>query len=136
MIKANELRIGNLLFMHGILVKVTSINENGFTVEPLQQEYVIGWTIDVEWHGVPLTHEILEMCGFEYIETGVYGYCDKNHIIYPHKNDEWRFNIFCANDDDCAITIKYIHQLQNLYFALMGEEIEIKLPMINLVPEN
>lgn len=124
MIKANELRIGNLLFMHDILVKVTSINENGFAVEPLQQEYVIGWTRDVECHGVPLTPEILEKCGFKN-DNPVFGSQWELGDITMHEIDEG-YKIF-ASEWSIGKTFYYLHQLQNILFDLFDLELEIKL---------
>ena len=80
---------------------------------------------------IPLTPEILEKCGFE---RRNYGW-----IINKLKeaNDSY-FGLFYINDNagdlslklnsaycPCA-EIKHLHQLQNLYFALTGEELTFK----------
>ena len=71
-----------------------------------------------------LTEEILLKCG--YIKEQ-YAYYDKFNQIYLSITGEWHFAPFCTNDADSLIKIKYLHQLQNLYFALTGQELEINL---------
>jgi len=83
---------------------------------------------------IPLTEEWLLKFGFELYESGYY---------FPYKiNNQWEKDnwYFCANYrynqiDIChrgnlgsliRFDIKYVHQLQNLYFALTGTELEVK----------
>ena len=68
--------------------------------------------------GLILTEEWLLKFGFEKIKT--------NNCIYWTLNnvDIWELNGGFANDLD--IPIQYIHQLQNLYFALTNEELTAK----------
>lgn len=74
--------------------------------------------------GVPLDEGWLTRMGFEFIEADG-GYADKNHYIVL-KNGDWTFMPFCTNDVDCYTSIFYVHQLQNITFALTGEELKIK----------
>ena len=85
--------------------------------------------------GIPLTEEILLKAGFykaQYLtdvfiispldKSGLYFYFDKN---FEGADDE---NIIGDYDECVHIRLpKYVHQLQNLYFALTGEELEINL---------
>lgn len=66
--------------------------------------------------GIPLTSEILEKCGFkpfakDWVKSGI--------IIHTRKRG------FVINKR--IPIIKSIHQLQNLYFALTGEELTVNL---------
>lgn len=120
--KANELRIGNLLLHNGKIVVVEGIGDETDT-------YIESFII---WHDsrgdkisefseIPLTPEILEKCGFIF---------NKEDDSYWTKKD---FGIRLI--DGCLhiigynrkhTIIKYLHELQNAFHALAGEELEIK----------
>ena len=72
---------------------------------------------------IPLSPEILEKAGFEKDSVGYFNngiYCMKfNNNTCKWSFGEWYMGQFCE--------IKYLHQLQNLYFALTGEELNINL---------
>lgn len=124
MIHANELRIGNWLI----------IEDGGFKQMRLID---IGWLIDFPdlFIPIPLTPEILEKCGFEKAIDGMrismpisdnLG-CDNYHLYRAYDSNEF----FIAGDKENSgfgrFIIQYLHQLQNLYFAITGEEIKIEL---------
>lgn len=119
MIKANELRLGNYVWneIQNIPVKVTlRIIED--------QIYAQGGYKD-SWKPIPLTEEILLKCGFEKI---YYGFNYDNKLDFVLRRDKIYLGYY---DDDCwcciGENIKNLHQLQNLYFSLTGEELEVKL---------
>ena len=128
---AKELRIGNWVFCDEInnfypggFIQVEEIlsdgierSHGGLTVYELDQI-----------HPIPLTPEILEKAGFTF-------YDNPNKTpsrIYKIGSD---FRICkCYNQDHFTLwdypygkSIRYLHQLQNLYFALTGEELNIEL---------
>lgn len=112
--KANELRIGNLIWlwnddlMDNEAVSVFEINEdelNGFKYRMRESE------------PIPLTEEWLVKFGFE--KHGEY-YILMNPVLLL-KDNEGSFGVSFWQGND----MKYVHQLQNLYFALTGEELEI-----------
>jgi len=130
MINANELRIGNWISQNGKTFQVDEIRHWYFSdAEP-----------------IPLTTEILEQCGFEkdksndVFEREVYSIqVSNNTSLYfdAHKDwmrddkylewylsHEWNNNNF---KNEFRNAPDYLHQLQNLYFALTGEELTIKL---------
>ena len=123
--EANEIRVGNWLNDTRKFNKDTReffhINENGY-FKATARHIQVAELFDP----IPLTEEILLKCGFEYIKE-LYSYCDKKHNIYISTTNEFIFCPFCTNDSSCLIKIKHLHQLQNLYFALTGTELEIKL---------
>ena len=77
---------------------------------------------------IPITPEILENAGFIKGEIEF----DKRYKWYDHKDymDDMRFEVepdglFLKN---CSISpIRYLHQLQNLFYLITGEELEINL---------
>lgn len=84
---------------------------------------------------VPLTDEWLVKFGFEKGGSNRFNYIDLNvdESFYIAVNgEEGVFNCIVALDNgeeeisECISHIKHVHQLQNLYFALTGEELEIK----------
>jgi hypothetical protein len=114
--KPTELRIGNLISdPKGQICKVFGI-----------QEGLIGvLMINENWHyspesvkPIPLTEEWLLKFGFEKTENGYF--VKDGIILYPIRDLYFRGNLFIKAD------IKYVHQIQNLYFALIGEELTPK----------
>ena len=109
-LKATELRLGNLIWneVQNISVKVdirilADIND-----------------YDKEWHPIPLTEEWLIKFGFEIRGEDYYKY---SYYEVGKITGKWYFDDgnFIIKDD-----INYVHQLQNLYFALTYEELTIK----------
>ena len=113
-IKANELRVGNVFACYDSIIKVESINKDYVEGLPNDGHYLIS---DLE--PIPLTEEWLLKFGATHFAGRVY------HL------DMYKIAIF----DDGAVLIlgsmlsnkisigKYVHQLQNLYFALTNEEL-------------
>jgi len=116
MIKENELRIGNRLLYH--------INEDGIEWDICTIDWQdIKWIAeDTEWFNkkhkpIPLTEEWLLKFGFEVINKSFYHYNKKPILDYTKDlNNDWYILI---NDGE-KVYLKYVHQLQNLYFALTG----------------
>lgn len=128
MIQANELRIGNLLqcSLTKALLRVTDISETGFTTYVIDRsKYPLpdGWSAQ----GIPLNEYILLKCGFV-CETKNKG-LESEFKVYI--NGEFVFNTshksFWWRNSKIFIQPKYLHQLQNLYFALTGKELEVTL---------
>jgi hypothetical protein len=116
---ANELRLGNSIMHEGKIITVD------FDLFSAIQEFP---HVLNRLSGIDITPEILEKCGFEDMHEKTYGYvefADKLHAIYSTA-DGYSFHPFCTNDKDCQIKIKFLHQLQNLIFALTGEELTYK----------
>jgi len=111
--KANELRIGNLItarYQDDYAVNqvvVNSVSEIGVNRCYGETEFYIE-----NCEPIPLTEEWLVRFGFK---LGVKGH------FKTHGNN-YKFNLYMYNVN----LYKHVHQLQNLYFALTGEELEIK----------
>lgn len=143
LIELSELKIGNYLLYKGEIVYVTLLSLD------IDDEYedTIGFcrlgTTDHErsdWNRalvndlkrIPLTPELLERFGFKKLADGSYhkpamltwrvlyddfekaaSYCT---CIYPELGHRVHLNI----------RIEYMHQLQNIYFTMTGEELKLK----------
>lgn len=128
MVKANELRIGNLI----IRKDLGNGNERIETIIELGEKAVTSGPVKVicqysSLNPIPLTEEWLLKFGF-IKESDISGefFSISKHRVYLFKetfefelntHDEHRFNLFKS--------FQYVHQLQNLYFALTGEDLII-----------
>jgi hypothetical protein len=120
--KANELRIGNLVMYsnNSIIFTVSGLHEFGMDCfDDIEETYI---EYD-QFEGIPLTEEWLLKFGFNQYETVVI----KTH---NYIKGNFKFNsavLWVAEYKGIHIESKilYVHQLQNLYFALTGEELTI-----------
>lgn len=111
-----ELRIGNYVEINGTNVKLTP------PVFALLIEQEIK-----DPNGIPLTPEWLERFGLTYNQNVDIYFLNHHgfHLSYDEQAEDW--NVMPRVDDPLVIAyVKYVHQLQNLYFALTGQELEIK----------
>ena len=124
MIKANELRIGNLFIEENSNKIIEVIGLDKKTV-------VFSGKFLYQWQAkpIPLTEEWLLKFGFENVHTDWF-YKD----IVKTNSYQFCFNICLSNgkitldsgfDENSIIKLKYVHQLQNLYFALTGAELTV-----------
>lgn len=129
MIKYTELRCGNKVHISGkeypnerLVATVGEIHYFGSTLECDFGEGEEDCDIDHEdLIPIPLSEEWLIRAGFE-------KYSDKEFYIYTSKENEVRFY---KSDSDWNLAYfitetRYVHQLQNLYFWLTGEELTFK----------
>jgi hypothetical protein len=137
MIQDKDLRIGNEF--EYLIEDAISGNEwvrNTINWEDIKYCYYHKKNFNLIYRPIPLTPEILEKCGFKKIENSVqFGWyisvsnrllcwCYSDVVSIEFKNgqcDEYNNHTFF--DFPC----KYLHQLQNLYFALTNEELTFKL---------
>lgn len=112
--KANELRIGNILLIGDEIESVRSIELGRIEGYYINGEYGIALNIEP----IPLTEDWLIKFGF----TGDDSECSYRGVSII--NIDGVFELF---NHDFPVSIKSVHQLQNLYFAMTGEELTIKL---------
>jgi hypothetical protein len=119
MIKANELRIGNIVERNGLNVRVTSIGAKDSMTDG-------GYSELKNIEPIKLTPEILEKADFV---GGYENYYDHKKLeglqIQIDENGCW-----LLNDEFTQYygkPFKYLHQLQNLFYSLTGEELNIEL---------
>ena len=116
--KSNELRIGNWVEQpNNGVTRVTAI------LNDLQIKTETGY-VDKYCMPIPLTEEWLLKFGFELdIEDGGY---QKGKYKVSVSDEGCLFFIYIGYYPEEIAEFKYVHQLQNLYFALTGEELELK----------
>jgi hypothetical protein len=121
--KANELRIGNKIIFSedGTIFTVGSIEEKGFMV---QNEEETTWIESEEFEPIPLTEEWLLKFGFEKINNDVFRIIQNDNFKSPFSIAFDNINnLFKIAFQGYWYHCKHVHQLQNLYFALTGEEL-------------
>jgi len=143
LLEPKDLRIGNILLFENRLVHVTTLSMDiddeyeetiGFCDFGKDTNEICDWNRALcdRLEPVPLSPEILEKLGFEKvtdIETGeeqINGY-----NIYSSFKHYW-FDVFLNDKNHCCVHYlkvavfkhpQFLHEFQNLYFALTGEEI-------------
>ena len=130
MIQANELRIGNFLNSERFgICQVITIYKNNFDVST-EGKHKKEWFLGLECNPIPITEEWLLKFGFEKDEEFDNHFVDfgslKQEIIrYAIDSNYFTIELFAGQVFEIENT-KYIHQLQNLYFALIQKELELK----------
>ena len=137
--EVKELRIGNYF-------KPDSLGEEPFKVITAKDIVEIeSDPLDDYYKPIPLTEEWIEKFGFELFDYEELEHEDfpnffyKSYKIYPRETKRYYYEITNTPDDkfDFVIkvefadeilisSIKYVHQLQNLYFALTNKELTWK----------
>lgn len=111
MIQAIELRISNLAEYNGEFNTVAEL----FNISNSSH-----------WNPIPLTEEWLIKFYFEAINH-IHGY--RFYTLSQSKKNKIHIDVYDNKTVYMGHTIKnieYVHQLQNLYFALTGQELTIK----------
>lgn len=139
MIESEELRIGNLVFYKGKVEEVCGLNPPYGTPCYDDDRFDDGYGDmsegykdaegNYKYHRaepIPLTIEWLDRCGFSLTQ-------DEEGIQYYSREDcpidfqaEAGSDKFEQVNPLLSYKLEYVHQLQNLYFALSGTELEIK----------
>ena len=119
-LKCTDLRIGNLVYSKETnrFQKITGLTDENPFIDAVTFDY----TNYDEIEALPITEEMLFNFGY-----------GKKHDIYYKNNSLLRFignEVFYSRgeiDDtefqEYITSVKYVHQLQNLYFALTGREL-------------
>ncbi|MBC7524802.1 MAG: hypothetical protein H7239_10220 [Flavobacterium sp.] len=110
---ATELRIGNLITVNNVIQEVCDL--------PLPENCT-----DENTKPIPLTEEKLLKFGFK-LDLDYNTYCLNGYCIFLEDGkfrfqNDWYSNANCYYIKD----LKYIHELQNLFFALTNKELEIQ----------
>lgn len=124
MIDIRELRIGNYVYLQNSKTpyKITEIGYSEiehprYEVSGISSGAVFRTYVE-NLNPIPLTEELLLKCGFEKHKWGIITYY--NPLLELDAD-------FHLKSVDCNIQVKYLHKLQNLYFDLTGQELEVNL---------
>ena len=121
-LKCTDLRIGNLVYSKETnrFQKITGLTDENPFIDAVTFDY----TNYDEIEAIPITEEMLFNFGY-----------GKKHDIYYKNNSLLRFignevfysrgEIDDAEFQEYITSVKYVHQLQNLYFALTGRELTV-----------
>ncbi len=137
--KASDLRIGNYVYYEHTTHIVSGVHGNkvyswwvkdGEPVIEYEAKDISGTQVEnpymdvvTQYEPIPLTEGLLKEFGFDMK--------DKNRLDWV----KGAFNLERSNEDDSKfcfevyshyIPLNYVHQFQNLYFALTGEELKLK----------
>jgi hypothetical protein len=126
--KANEFRLGSFFCYKGCIYAANVIRDN-FVYGKNVNGFASGEFPINKINPIPLTEEWLLKFGFEKDDTGVdmfdqdyYEWYQKEFpvigVLCQSSDKEY---IFDENTD--TLRLKFVHELQNLYFALTGEEL-------------
>lgn len=119
MIQANELRCGNKVIWRNVL----------FTVDAdfIERAELCKWQdrdgTPCHPERIPLSPEVLEACGFEkndWTDSGKFVY-EGWALEFVMIDKEYRLD---GNDGQYR-PLKYLHEMQNLYHALTGTELQV-----------
>jgi hypothetical protein len=141
--KVQELRIGNYIDVEGKFERVSDLVRYKNEIWAIPKSFENWSRLANECKPIPLTKRIMIKCGFTntgwlpikpktrslmkdgrpiicYGREGGFGLgAEDNFFFVPGHNDEPFYGH--------PVDLMYVHQLQNLYFALTGEELDIEL---------
>lgn len=131
MIEQNELRIGNYVEYPSIGIKKI---ESGHDIDMIVSNNAMP---------VEITEDILLQCGFKHFDnkeshfTPLYSkYEDMFELTFTEKYDHVFLSIYnmrttteqmVPDGGIRPLPVKYLHQLQNLYYIISGKELEVQL---------
>ncbi len=83
---------------------------------------------DYEIEPIPLTEEWLVKFGLKRSDTDLNRFymCDVDIYIFTDKERKPTHIVFNPSSGTLYVTLLHAHQLQNLYFALTGEELTLQ----------
>jgi len=124
--RASELRIGNFVYRNNTQRVVEEIHNSSLKVN---NDNTL-WNLK-KFKPVPLTEEWLEKFWFKVTKgkfiDETYAILNTKDVIFEYWLDgDMYINGMTEESLFVPKEIKHVHQLQNLYFALTGEELKIK----------
>lgn len=130
MIQATELRIGNLINIpeSGVIATISAIGRRAFNIDvsKVDLDEADNYFDYESAHPIPLTSSILEKSGFYYNDING----DSGHWQIKHPTAAGLFEILEGEDGffyNYQAELKYVHQLQNLFFAIAQTELNLNL---------
>lgn len=126
-----ELRVGNFVSEGGKgAYRVISVSKESVFIDlPKSDKLPFGakWKNDARnIEPVPITVEWYRRMGFTTQQFGPASLILSPNIDITHFQDTGDLWLAVGDSEVCLGSYKYVHQLQNLVFALSGEELEVK----------
>lgn len=116
MIKANELRIGNLVKSSLNIIEVIGLGEERANLILRLPNTGVNWCMLYDdLSGIPLTEEILLKCGYKVV--------NRNERFIAFEGGHYLYLIDNMVKMSTGIEMHYLHELQNRVFSLTGEEL-------------
>lgn len=130
MIKANELRLGNFVWdiVSGEWMVVDELGENIGATIINRDKYPLpdGWKMGP----IPITSEVLKKFGFVCFDRSwrldAFNIVENGRWVNGDPIEEIKYMVY-KTGIGAIVEVKTLHHLQNLYFALTQEELNIKL---------
>ena len=124
--EAKELRIGNLVYgVSDRIETVVGLGNNTISAYPGKLVDAQMFFTEDDFTPIPLTEEWLVKFGFEpYENIGNRRFYHIENFIVESSIPAAPVYYTCGRELICFI--EYVHQLQNLYFALTGEELGLQ----------
>lgn len=126
--RAEELRFGNYIYYNDKIISVAP--------KAIEEFYYIGNTHSESltdrrcYKPIELTEEILLKCGFAFNHQVDYSFCELkiNKNLKLRTDDSINYKYVYLQYMSLELhKVQYLHELQNLYFALTNEELTINL---------
>jgi hypothetical protein len=135
--KASDLRIGNFIGWYEPNQELLPVKINGIVGQMIYAQ--VNGTFQrchenyQSWKPIPLTKEWLLKFGFEKVNNELTNIAPLNlPCTFNLPNTPFNFCqgklILTTGTGDFCVNTEYVHQLQNLYFALISEELTITKP--------
>ena len=110
--KVEELRVGNLIYSTMYLKYFVVDVDLDFFYDLLKESISIK-----NFAPIPFTNEWLDRFGFEKRDNS--NWWHKGNFTYWQDQNTWYWRMEAINPD----LTRYVHQIQNLYYSLTGEEL-------------
>ena len=125
--KIQDLRIGNIIrqveYRNGNcdnLRKITGVNQEGYVNVKMIFDYANMRSHPIKWFlPIEINEDWLIKLGFEKTDR----FINKNYVLLLYTSKVCLYHY--SNLSDAKVTIKYVHQLQNLYYSLTNQELSI-----------
>lgn len=135
-IDSKDLRVGNWVYdgeRTQFPMYVLSVQHDGYVTLDFKANEGMPWDANArDLIGIPITKELLKKIGFVYNEHGIWkisNYREREISICIEREfvaiEAYR-NLLCDSRCTCH-GIKYLHQLQNLFWSIAKEELKIEL---------
>lgn len=129
MIKANELRIGNLVAIAGRALEIIWFNLDNALVRTTDSASNTMYANIYKMEGVPLSEEVFTSLGFagDYLDHQHIGYFHRDYLDIYYRKRRTEPGVYMVFVDDTRIAfVQYVHEVQNLIFALNRSELTLK----------